>query len=209
MRLTYTFFFFITMLVSTIHADAQEFRGGIIAGIAGTQVLGDGYSGPNKPGICVGPYVNLSLTNKSSVQMQLEFMQKGSRENPDSTNNFSSYLLRLSYVQVPIMYQYRHSDKLGFEVGGSYGVLVGSYEEGYAANGQFYTGSAFEDRDVSFHAAMHYSINEKLKAEFEFSHSLLYIRPEPSRPTWFFNQGEFNHVLLVAIQYQIDNIFGN
>lgn len=209
MRLTYTFFFFITMLVSTIHADAQEFRGGIIAGIAGTQVLGDGYSGPNKPGICVGPYVNLSLTNKSSVQMQLEFMQKGSRENPDSTNNFSSYLLRLSYVQVPIMYQYRHSDKLGFEVGGSYGVLVGSYEEGYAANGQFYTGSAFEDRDVSFHAAMHYYINEKLKAEFEFSHSLLYIRPEPSRPTWFFNQGEFNHVLLVAIQYQIDNIFGN
>lgn len=209
MRLIYTFLLFTTILAFSIDADAQEFRGGVVAGIAGTQVLGDGYSGPNKAGICIGPYVNLSLSDKFSMQMQLEYIQKGSRENPDSTNNFSSYLLRLSYVQVPIMFQYRHSRKLGFEAGGSYGVLVGSYEEGYAANGQFYTGSAFKKRDISFHAAMHYFINDKLKAEFEFSHSLLYIRPEPSRPTWFFNQGEFNHVLLVGIQYQIDSIFGN
>jgi len=192
-----------------LNTRAQEFRGGFVAGIAGTQVLGDGYSGPNKPGFYVGPFVNLALSDKSALQMQLEFIQKGSRENPDSTNNFSSYLLRLTYAQIPVMYQYQYNDQFGFEVGASYGVLVGSYEEGYAANGQFYTGSDFKDRDISFHAGMHFYINERLKAEVEFSHSLLYIRPEPSRPTWFFSNGEYNHVLLLGIHYEIENIFGS
>ncbi|MCF8332675.1 MAG: PorT family protein [Bacteroidales bacterium] len=209
MRKITTFLTVFFLIAFTTSLSAQEFRGGIVAGIAGTQVLGDGYSGPNKAGINVGPYVNLALTDRASIQMQLEFMQKGSRENPDSTNNYESYKLRLNYVQIPIMFQYRYNEKFGFEAGGSYGVLISSYEEALGYTGPLLTGKEFKERDVSFHAGMHYYINEQLKAEIEFSHSLLAIREfSTTGPTLLFNQGEYNHVLLLAVQYQINNLFG-
>lgn len=204
---TYFIVFFLFLFATSM--QAQEFRGGVVAGIAGTQILGDGYSGPNKAGINIGPYVNLALTDRASIQMQLEFMQKGSRENPDSTNNFDSYLSRLNYVQIPIMFQYRYNEKFGFEAGGSYGVLVSSYEENQGLTSPLLTGKEYKDRDVSFHAGMHYYINDQLKAEFEFSHSLLSIRDfSTTGPTLLFNRGEYNHVLLLAVQYQINNLFG-
>jgi len=204
--------FLLVIMIFGLTTHAQEFRGGIVAGIAGTQVMGDGYSGPNKAGVCFGPYVNLAISENSSLQMQLEFMQKGSRENPDSTNNFSSYLLRLNYVQIPVMYQYKYNEEFGFEAGASYGVLISSYEEVLGYSGPLISGQDFKDQDISFHAGMHFYINKRLKAEFEFSHSIFAIREFTEGidgPTLLFDQGEYNHVIMVGLQYQLNNLFGN
>ena len=209
MQKLYILGLFAALSVFSSNVQSQEFRGGIVAGIAGTQVMGDGLSGPNKAGICIGPYVNLALSDKTSIQMQLELMQKGSRQNPDSTNNFHSYLLRLNYVQVPLMFQYQYNQYFGLEAGASYGVLFSSYEEVNGYTAPLISGEDFKERDLSLHAGIHWYLSDNLKAEFEFSHSLLYIRgQEVKGPTMFFNNGEYNHVLLLAVQYQIENMFG-
>ena len=204
-------FFSVVVLVLTFanqnQVKAQQFKGGIVAGVAGTQVKGDGLSGYNKAGIVFGPYVNLELSDKVSMQMQLEYYQKGSRANPDSTNNFQSYLLRLNYMQIPVTVQYRHNEDFGLETGLSYGVLIYDYEEvnGYT---NFIAQYPWEKGDLSFVLGAHWYLTDVITAEFEFSHSLMYVRENVKGVTTFFNKGEYNNVIHIAIQYQISDIFG-
>jgi hypothetical protein len=195
------------VLLSSLSGLSQKFSGGVVAGIAGTQVKGDGLSGPDKAGVCFGPFINYKLSDRSALQLQLEFFQKGSRKNPDSLNLYS-YLLRLNYIQIPVMYQYRFNKKFGAETGLSYATLISEDEEEYG-----YTFASedkpFKNRDISFHLGMHWYISDNLTAEFEFSHSLLYIRKHGSGQTYLFNQGQYNHTLLLAIQYKINSLFAH
>ncbi len=196
----------VLLLMTGFSLHAQQFEGGITGGIAGSQVNGDDLGGYNKAGLAFGPYVKLSISPKSSLQMQLEYFQKGSRANPDSTNNFQSYLLRLNYLQIPVYYQYKYNDIFGFHAGLSYGVLVHDYEErnGYEVLSPQYP---FENHDLSAHAGIHWYTTEQLTVKLEVAHSLLYIREQTAGTLWIFNQGQYNHYLLLAIQYQISNIF--
>ena len=194
------------LLTLGVSLQAQQFEGGITGGIAGSQVNGDDLGGYNKAGLTFGPYVKLSISPKSSLQMQLEYFQKGSRANPDSTNNFESYLLRLNYLQIPVYYQYKYNDFFGFHAGLSYGVLVYDYEErnGYEVLTPQYP---FENDDLSVHAGIHWYTTEQLTVKLEVAHSLLYIREQTEGTLWIFNQGQYNHYLLLAVQYQIKGIF--
>ena len=79
----------------------------------------------------MGGFVNYEVGKHSSFQMELEFFQKGSRENPDSSNNYNQYLFRTNYIELPILYQYRFNKRFKLEAGPSLGFLVSWYEERY------------------------------------------------------------------------------
>lgn len=108
---------------------AQDFQGGVTAGFASSQVAGDGYAGFNKAGVAGGFFVRLPIDQKSGLQMELAFIQKGSRynEKPDQPL-LQQYVLRLNYVQLPLVYQY-DIGKLRLEAGLSIDFLVAKYEE--------------------------------------------------------------------------------
>ena len=81
MKQTYTVILFLFFL--SYASVAQKFQGGIAAGLVGSQVAGDTYSGYNKPGAYTGIWVRLALNDRSSLQTELSYFQKGSRHNPD------------------------------------------------------------------------------------------------------------------------------
>jgi len=85
---------------------AQKFNGGAMIGMAATQVAGDTYSGFNKAGPIAGFFVNLNASERSTFQLELFYIQKGSRKNADAvTGDYDSYLLRLNYIEMPLLYQ--------------------------------------------------------------------------------------------------------
>ena len=59
--------------------------------------------------------------------MELEYFQKGSRENPDSANNYTQYLFRVNYIELPVFYQYIVNKRFKLELGPSLGFLVGYF----------------------------------------------------------------------------------
>jgi len=120
------FVFFLFFLHTGLHA--QVFSGGVTAGLVGSQVAGDNFSGYNKAGIFAGGFVAMRVGNKSSLQMELTYFQKGSRENPREKNRFKSLIYRLNYVEIPLLYQYQ-AGRFIIEAGPSAGVLTGYYEE--------------------------------------------------------------------------------
>jgi hypothetical protein len=108
---------------------SQRFNGGVLAGGVVSQVDGDGYGGYTKFGYMGGALVSLRVSPHSSFQMELEYIQKGSRINADSLNYGNTYLMRFHYLEVPLLYQYTFARRFSVEAGPAMDVLLGSLEE--------------------------------------------------------------------------------
>ena len=188
-------------LFSGILITAQDFNGGVLGGLAASEVSGDRLSGPNKAGIYAGVFVNRYFSPRSSVQMELDFIQKGSRENPDSSNNYQSYLLRLNYIEMPVHYKYDFAERGTLEAGVSLGVLIHSYEE---ANGyEWVSGPDFKSTDFSFNFGVYYTLMENLRINIRYSNSILAIRPHSQGQTYRWNKGQYNEVLSFVLFYEL------
>lgn len=201
MNIRYFIYIFLTITLFSCHLSAQQFNGGVLAGVGATEISGDNIWGPNKAGLYFGAFVNRYISNKSSFQMELNYVQKGSRENPDSTNSYSSYLLRLNYVELFLNYKWDFAPKLTLEGGPSFGVLIKSYEE---ADGQTYDFDPFNQFDLSLNIGLYYSLRDNLRLNTRYSNSIIPVREWTGGISYGSNKGQYNEVLSFTLQYQIN-----
>jgi hypothetical protein len=189
---------FFLFLFYTSCSLAQEFNGGLRVGIAGSQVNGDRLSGFDKGGIIFGGFVNRKLSEHFNAQMEIVYIQKGSRKPTDQmTNTF--YLLRLNYIEVPLMLHWFVSKKIALTAGPSVGTLIGSHEENeYQV---FESGSQFKKFELSANAGIIYRLSDKWNFDGRYSASLSTIRPFPGVSTAFFDQGQYNIVIEFSLLY--------
>ncbi|MBW7847029.1 MAG: PorT family protein [Bacteroidales bacterium] len=118
------FVFFLLPIVSM----AQLFTGGLKAGLVVSQVAGDRFSGFNKAGFNAGFWGAWHIVPGFSMQMDLAYIQKGSAQQAsESRSDIPQYLLRLNYVEMPIVAHYQW-EKWAIEAGISFDFLVGHKE---------------------------------------------------------------------------------
>jgi len=184
---------------------SQKFNAGILAGGLVSQVDGDTWAGYNKFGFLAGGYVNLKLSHHSSLQMEMEYIQKGSRKNNDlEKDDLNSYLLRLHYLEIPVIYQFNFAKRFSAETGPAMDILLGSYEEK----------DGIPDppteplRNVTLSGIIGFSayITNHLKACFRFNYSLISIRnttaPYPaSYRKILFEWGQYSNVLSLSLSW--------
>jgi hypothetical protein len=196
-------FAIIVLILSSTLVYGQRFNGGILAGVSASEISGDRLEGPNKAGIYAGGYVNTYFTDRSSVQMELDYIQKGSRQNPDSTST-ESYLLKLPYVELVLHYRWDFGKVFSLEAGPSLGFLVKNppYEE---SNGQVITGQGpeFQTTDLSLNIGLFVDVTERLRFNLRYSNSILAVRPHASGQTYKWNKGQYNEVLSFVFFYQL------
>ncbi|MCX6245120.1 MAG: porin family protein [Bacteroidetes bacterium] len=199
---TFIFFIFLISLIPSFSLHAQRFNGGLMAGGIVSQVDGDYYGGYNKLGYLGGGFVSLRVSPRSSFQMELEYIQKGSRINSDSTNAGNTYLMRFHYLEVPVLYQFTFAKKFSFETGPAMDVLLGSREE---SNG-LETQSTIPLRNITVTGIIGASwfITEHLKVNFRINYSLMSIRQTaetyPASYRYiFWQKGQFNNLLSLSL----------
>lgn len=185
--------------MSVFYVHAQEFNGGFLAGVGASEISGDRLDGPNKPGIYAGAFVNRYFTERSSAQMEINFIQKGSRKNPDSLN-YDTYLLRLNYIELVLHYKWDFGTRFTLEAGPSLGVLINKppYEE---ANGQLLTDPPFKSTDLSLNIGLFIALTESWKFNVRYSNSILAVRPHSNGQTYRWNRGQYNEVLSFTFHY--------
>jgi hypothetical protein len=198
--------FLLSFIILASTAVGQDFNGGILAGVAGTQVAGDNYYGFHKAGIFAGAFVNLQVSEHSAFQMELEFFQKGSRENPDSSNNYNEYLFRVNYIELPVFYQYIISKRFRLEAGPSLGFLVGWYEARYGE--EIKGGNKPATVTFQINAGLYINITEHLAGNIRTNNSLLNIRSDNATGDILRifpgNYGQFNDCLVFSLFYQFN-----
>ncbi len=181
----------------TLNLSAQRFDAGIRFGLSGSQVNGDKLSGFDKLGILGGGYVNTSLSEKFSLQLEMVFIQKGSRKPTDEYNNF--YRMRVHYVEVPVLLIYHTSKKFAITAGPSFGTLIFSAEDDQF--GIYRNTLPFKKYEVSGNIGILYKLNDHWSFDGRYSNSLTTIRPYPGSYSTFFDKGQYNVLLEFSLLY--------
>ena len=188
----------------TLHA--QRFTGGLSAGLIASQVDGDTYKGYDKAGITAGGWVNLSMNDHSAFQAGLNYIQKGSRHNPDYDKGDNNFLLiRLGYVEMPLLYQYHMKNRFYLEIGPSIGVLLHSYTKTYGTNWGILADNTFHILDISANFGLGYRYSDRLKIGLRNGNSLISIRKERVTGDRYrlWGYGQYNNLLALELMYRL------
>ena len=100
--------FVFTLISIVFQCQAQQrFKAGIKLGLSSSQVDGDTYAGYNKAGIDGGIFVNGKLSEKWTGQLEMMYIQKGSKHTGNQDKgDYSYYLLQFNYLEVPVLFQF-------------------------------------------------------------------------------------------------------
>ncbi len=204
---------------------AQKFKAGLIAGFANTDVYGTDPQDVdfNKIGFNFGAFVGLPLSEKSDIRFEMTFVEKGSYIPPPSDSTsvangvFSSYRLRLNYINVPIIYSHKFSfnmgktlvDKFAYEAGVNIGFLIHSDEDFNQQGPQPVFSqppfSAYSRYDFGALLGFSFRISDDLKFHFRYENSILPIRPHPGGATsyyaGYYNSGQTNMAFIYTLSY--------
>ncbi|HLO90500.1 MAG TPA: outer membrane beta-barrel protein [Lentimicrobium sp.] len=189
-------------VLSISSASGQSFKGGVQGGLVGSQVAGDLFSGYNKAGLSAGGWVSLRTSVHTEFQMELSYIQKGSRENPNyEKGKFDEFIMRIDYVEMPVLYRMIYSDRLNFETGLSMNFLIHHYER---KNG-IELNDPFSRSNLCFILGLSYNINDKLRANFRTNNSINSIRTEPRPGSVYrlFGHGQYSDALVLSVYYTL------
>ena len=182
-----------------ISSNAQDFGGGIVAGISTSQVSGDQLGGFNKAGFLVGAFTNKSISKLLSLQMEMTYIQKGSNNPKMNKNQIKD--ISLSYIEVPVSVNYYQTEMTSFEVGIQTAFLLNfSDNDPY---GQIPKDQSIEFNKVDLGAfiGMSHDLTDKIKLNSRISNSIIPIRAHASGATYKLNKGQYNSVLSFALHY--------
>ncbi len=190
-------------ILFTAFAFSQRFHGGIITGFVVSQLDGDNLGGYNKPGIRGGGWVNTDISDMVTLQLEIEYIQKGSKISENEALNTQYYHSRLAYLQVPLLAKMRVYPKIKAEAGLAGGYLFESAEDkdGF---GFLEAEPDFNQFELSLLLGLNYRLNDKFIGNVRFNYSALPVREHPGGQTYWLNRGQYNNVLSFTIYYQID-----
>jgi hypothetical protein len=196
----------IFFLFGSAAASAQSFHAAVKGGITATQVSGDNLAGFDQLGGVLGGVVGIPISGKVDLNLEILFAQKGSRKKayPDK-GDYTEYLLRLNYIEIPLLLQYKHSKRFALEAGPAIGVLVSYKEENELGPFVWSEPRPFDKLELSAAVGMLYNLTENWSIVSRFETSMLPIRPHLSGQTYQLNLGQYNTVLMFALQYRFNN----
>lgn len=193
------------LLLSTlVYAQQNDanIQGGLFAGLATTQIDGDGYGGFNKAGLLGGGYVNTRIAPKWRAEMAISYIQKGSIDpyRPDK-NDFEYYRIRLSYVEVPLMFRSTYKS-FTYGIGPSLGVLIASSEEDIngEVNVPFH---AFKSTEIGANFDLLFKLLNRLEANVRYTHSALPISNETKFTRFGLIGGSYSMALNFSLRYRL------
>ena len=177
-----------------------------MGGLAATQIDGDNLGGYNKPGVRVGGWVNTEVWPNTIMQLELEYLQKGSKisQREYGYNNYQEYYhCRLNYIQVPLLVKTGLMHRLDGEAGMAAAYLTRAMED-KDGSGFIEARPDFTQFELSGLIGLSYWLTVNLAVHVRFNYSLFPVREHPGEQTYWLDRGQFNNVMLFSLYYRID-----
>lgn len=200
-RLILTSGFFLLSLFSY----SQGFEAGIIAGFNTSQISGDDLGGFNKLSPNAGLFVSRDFKDKYKFQLEITYLGKGSKKNIGPEDPATSYyLLRIHYIEIPLMFIYNLSEKLSIEAGPSIGVYIDHKEEDI--NGEFIGVLAareqFKRIDLSGNFGIYWRFSDRLSGNVRGANSILPVRNFDQQASFRLTRGQLNKSIMARLLYK-------
>jgi len=201
------YFLTVLALTLTLAGFSQKFKGSIFTGLTASQVDGDTYSGFNRAGLNAGVGVAFPFSEKIAGQFEIKFTQKGSyRGQRPNIGDYSTYSIKLNYIELPLIVKYLYKPKINFETGLAFGYLMSSKEE---FNDLTDPGSRpFYKNEFSWLIGGNYQLYKNISVNIRYSYSVLPIRKNLGNWTSWYKRGQFNNVVCFSFYYKLGNSDG-
>ncbi len=198
--------------------SAQRFRAGLSGGLTVADIDGadtrDNDNDFHKVGFTAGALVNTQLTKKSLIQFEVNYIQKGSMQPPDSLNN-GYYKIALQYVEIPVLirrqiyfnYKGRRVNKVDLEGGVSYARLVHSTVIGNTNYVLSTAGNYFNTNEASVLLGVDYNFTRNIYFCFRYSNSVTPAVKRNSLKPGFVSY-TFNRGNNMVFQFSFRVVFG-
>jgi hypothetical protein len=139
------------------------------------------------------------LSEKWSAQLEIMYIQKGSRHNYNpEKGDYAFYFLQLDYIEVPVLFLF-HQKKFTFELGPSFGFLL--KEEEYNEVQELTGYRPFNKNELNYNIGISYEIYKNWGMNWRYSNSLTPIRSHASGARTWYNPGQKNNVLAFSLTY--------
>jgi len=152
-----------------------------------------------KPAMTGGMWVQIKISKSWTMQSELTRIDKGTG-GVQGGSNYGDYFLRLSYFEVPILFQYNKKNGY-FEFGPALAALINTGE--YTDRGAlpFQTDLyPFSNKDFTFNLGAGYVFNEKWLVGLRLIHSLLPVRKQLPGTS----HQVYNRSIVLAVSRQIN-----
>ncbi|MBL7922535.1 MAG: PorT family protein [Bacteroidia bacterium] len=173
-------FFFCVMLIIYLDVWSQgklkpQCKFGLKLGLGMNTITGFPLKTHPKPALMGGMWVQIKISKSWTMQAELYELGKGTG---GGRRGYGDYLLRLSYFEVPILFQY--NKKKGYvEFGPALAALVNTGEYTDRAAFPFQTDLyPFSNKDFTFNLGAGFVVKEKWFVGLRLSHSLLPVRKQ-------------------------------
>lgn len=171
-------------LIAACSSVAQSFNAGIGGGLVVSEINGvnpdPSRRNFHKLGVAVGGVANFRIARKTLFQFEINYIQKGSMQPPDSLNN-GYYKIALGYIEIPLLvrqqiffnWKGKKINKVDLEFGASYGrmfqrTVIGNTN--YQLNN---TDPYYNTSDISLLAGVDYNFTNNICFNFRYSNSLI------------------------------------
>jgi len=195
------FFIFFVMSFICLNVWSQsklktQCKFGIKLGLGMHTIAGCPVKTHPKPALMGGMWVQIKISKSWTMQAELYEIGKGTG---GVRQGYGDYFLRLSYFEVPIIFQY--NKKMGyFEFGPALAALINTGEYTDRPAFPFQTDLyPFSNRDFTFNLGAGYVFNEKWLVGLRLIHSLLPVRKQLPGAS---NQ-VYNRSMVIAVSRQI------
>lgn len=196
-------FIFFIMSISCLNVWPQgklkpQCKFGLKLGLGMHTITGCPVKTRPKPAMTGGMWVQIKISKSWTMQSELTRIDKGTG-GAQGGSNYGDYFLRLSYFEVPILFQY-NKKKGYFEFGPALAALINTGEYTDRPAFPFQTDLyPFSNKDFTFNLGAGYVFNEKWLVGLRLTHSLLPVRKQlPSVSHQVYNRG-----IVLAVSRQI------
>jgi hypothetical protein len=172
---------------------AQGFGGGLYAGITTSQVTGDNIGGFNKVGAWGGGFTDYRFTPRSTLQLELSFIQKGSRQAPTVKNDGILYVHNQNILEIPVMYRWYGIKNMSIELGLQAGIILQTVERGNTIPTTV-NNPLFQPAEFSGAAGLSYYLwKNKIEINMRYANSILSLKG--NRDWWM------NHLFAFSVRF--------
>ena len=199
--------FLLFAITFTVHSYGQRFDGGITVGFNGSQIDGDKVTGYHKLGGVFGGWIQTDLSNKIFAGMELKVNQKGSRMSPSNYNDYTKFVFRLDYVELPFLVGYKVNDLLSVYYGLSYSYLFhksyfdsfGKVDDTDIPYTKDYEIGTLGGIKVNFATILDRSWSKNLMLDLRLQNSMLSINRNNNFIVGNWNNGMYNRLISTSI----------
>lgn len=176
---------FIFFLMSIICLDVwpqgklkKQSKFGLKLGLGMHTITGYPVKTHPKPALMGGMLIQIKISKSWTMQSELSIIGKGTAGDNQAKSNYGDYFLRLSYFEVPILFQYNKKNGY-FEFGPSLAALINSGEytdrDAFPFQTDLYP---FSNKDFTFNLGTGCVFYEKWRLGLRLIHSLLPVRKQ-------------------------------